>query len=551
MGKTTRESDMPRRNFLKTAAAVGAGASALGALTVNPAGAQVPQKWDKEADVLIIGSGYAGLCAAIEAAQTGASVLVVEKEKYFGGNSLLSGGHCQIGASHVQKKAGIEDYPEWMYEDMLAWGKHRNVPELVRTFVENGPALALWLEELGIKWSERVQQNPDGRVPRGHWPAPNPGVYAGGFPKFCGISLFTVMYNRALKLGVNFLGNCKMTRLVREKPDQGRVLGIEAAMSAGEKVAFQGKRAVLLASGGFKSNPQMRMAWDSRLDTDLAAGGLPYVNTTGEGIAAALDIGAGVTDMSFVCELRVRWGTPQYQVWEPQTLDNVPVTPGVGVGNAQRVIIVANDGERICNEVVLSRYPETEFFDAFLNLRQRPRNIWAITDTRGAEKLAWSRSVFENPDPTKMPFLRSGHTAVAGSLAELAQKMGIPAANLEATVKRYNALSNSTKDPEFGRPAPFFPLTTPPFLAAKGTVLAHDQMGGLRINTKGQVLQRQFQLSGGGVSIDKEPVIPNFYAAGECTGGVVGEERGHGKISVYMVYGRIAGKHAATEKSST
>jgi urocanate reductase len=546
---TTANEGMARRQFLTTAAAAGAGLSAIGAFTATQASAEAPQKWDQEADVLVVGSGYAGLCAAIEAAQAGASVLVIEKEKYFGGNSLLSGGHCQMGNTHVQKRAGVEDYAEWMVEDMMAWGKHRNVPELVRTFVENVPALALWLEELGIKWSDRIQQNPDGRVPRGHWPAPNPGVYAGGFPKFCGISIFTVLFKKAQALGVQFLGNCKLTRIHREKPGAGRVLGIEAVTTAGATLNLRGKRAVLLASGGFKSNPQMPMAWDSRLDTDLNAGGLPYVNTTGEGIAAAVDIGAGLTDMSFVCELRVRWGTPQYQIWEPMTLDTVPLQPGLGLGNTQRIIIVDNDGQRFCNEFVLSRYPESEFFEGFLNLPKRPRNVWAITDAKGAEKLAWPTAAMQNPDPTKMPYLRSGFTAVAGSLSELAQKMGVSEAGLAATVQRYNAASRAPKDVEFDRPAPRFPLTTAPFYAAKATVLAHDQMGGLRINTKGQVLERQFQLTGGGVPIDKEPIIPNFYAAGECTGGVVGEERGHGKISVYMVYGRIAGKLAAGEKA--
>ncbi|MBI4469714.1 MAG: FAD-binding protein [Acidobacteria bacterium] len=192
----------------------------------------------------------------------------------------------------------------------------------------------------------------------------------------------------------------------------------------GKTINIKARKAVVIGAGGFKSNVQMRMAWDPRLDSDLGAGGTPYVDTTGYGIIAALDVGAGVTDMSFVCEFRVKFGTLTYQLWEP---------------------------------------------------------------------------------PAKMPSSESPCRSI---------------------------LSQSRL-----------------FFGAKMLILAHDQMAGLRANTKAQVLNRNDQGVAEGVRIDDEQIIPHLYAAGECVGGYYGAVRGHGKVGVIGIWGRIAGQNAAKEQS--
>jgi urocanate reductase len=535
-----KSSRATRRGFLKAAAVAGAGVAASGTFT-NVA-AQEEQVWDQETDVVVVGSGYAGLCAAIEAANAGAEVIILEKGPYLGGNSILSAGNSLFAQTHVQERLGVEDHWEWQYEDQMEYGFYRAVPELLRSATEGGADTCLWLEQLGLVWRDSVgQADENNRVGRAHGPDEGP-TYIGRR----GISIWLVLYNEVQRLGIP-IQMAKMTRIIRE-PDGGPVTGVEIE-AEGETSTIKARKAVLLASGGWKSNVRFRMAWDPRLDDDLGAGGLPYVETTGEGILSALDVGAGLTDMSYVCEFRIRWGTRIYQTWEPPSIDTVPGGSGLPVSDYSRVMIVQNEGRRFVNELAASTYPEEPFFDAFLNLPFRPRNAWAITDDDGAAALGWSREAFENPDPTTPPALFEDMIAVADSIEELAEMIGVPAENLVDEVERYNSFLDMDRDPDFGKPRPLYRIATPPFFAAKLMVMAHDQQGGLRANTQGQVLDRTAMFPNGGpISIDEEPVIPRLYAAGECVGGYVGARRAHGKISFYMTAARIAGRAAAAEE---
>ena len=145
-------SDISRRALLGSGTALGLGAvfSSAQAKPYDP----MPAKWDEEVDVLIVGSGFAGLAAALEAKKKGANVVVLEKMRTLGGNSIINGGIMAIPGSPMQKKNGIKDTPELLAEDMLREGQGLNNPDKVRTLVNLALPTWQWTrDELGVEWN--------------------------------------------------------------------------------------------------------------------------------------------------------------------------------------------------------------------------------------------------------------------------------------------------------------------------------------------------------------------------------------------------------------
>ena len=118
---------------------------------------------------MIIGSGFAGLAAAIEAGNAGASVIILEKMKGRGGNSIISDGLVAAAGSTLQIEQGIKDTPGNMFDDMLKAGLGLNHPELVRLLVEKSAAALQWtIEELGVRYQQKVTQLGGHSRPRSH-----------------------------------------------------------------------------------------------------------------------------------------------------------------------------------------------------------------------------------------------------------------------------------------------------------------------------------------------------------------------------------------------
>ncbi len=546
------ENKITRRTFIKGAAAAGATAATAAMLGATPAfaAAGAPDKWDAEADVIIIGTGVAGYCAAIEAKDAGASVIVVEKAKWVGGNTALSMGNAQFPGNYITKNAGIQDSLEWAYEDYVKNGEHRNSTELLHQFVDNAAETVTWLEKLGLVFNQKPSQQADCRVARTIVSAPSQGNYVGA----AGFAWTQVLHKQVTNRQIPVKLEHKMTRFIR--PDNtGPVLGIEV-VNAGKTLNFKAKKAVILATGGYKANHQMLRANNPLLDEEWGWSGGPYVQPTGEGHLAAMAVGAGMVDGAFTMSFSMRFGTPVYSIWEPQEF----TTPTRSAGAPYKMknnstVFIENDGNRYFNEYTFDtmeaelRHP---WIEAYLWLPKRPRNVWAVVDADGATDMGWKPEAFKNPLPTNTPYLDPKYVAYAETLADLAAKMGVPPDNFQATIKKYNEYATAGEDKDFGRPKGFTPIAKPPFLAAKLAPMGHDQCNGIRINTKMQVIEQAFQAttgSGPSVAIDKEPVIPHLYAAGEITGGLFGASRGHGKMGAYAVQGRIAGKTVVNEKA--
>jgi succinate dehydrogenase/fumarate reductase flavoprotein subunit len=535
----------------------------------------IPDTWNLTADVIVVGGGNAGLPAAIEAHNSGSSVVLLEGNDFLGGLMRGSGGFMYFCATHVQRRLGIEDHVEWGVEDEMLLSDFRAVPELVRTYVEAGAETCLWLERQGLTWADEITDGDWGigmlgnrRVFRNHFAGKSEsGYYPGGSPLGQNGYALTVVLEKAVRnLGLDVLFKHRMRRLYRE--DGGPVVGVQADTPAGS-VDIRARKAVILTSGGATSNEQLVAAWDPRLVNDaIYSDGLPYMTAMGDGIVAGQDVGAGLSDMSFVCFTPVRYGTHYYSL----SLTAIEGVPGIGRvtgvpirakrGDYQRIILVKNDGRRFVDEseaayvnpklprdavgVPPAEYPEEPFMRRFLSL-PNPKNVWAVTDADGAAAMNWSLDEMADPQPMRGRGLHPDSVAVAETVEELGRRTRVDSRALLSTVRRYNQFAAEGVDEEFGKAPPLWEIARAPFYAAKLNVIRHTPSGGLRVNTKGQVLDRTELWDGlRAKDIDHEAVIPHLYAAGECAA-FVGFRRAHRKTGPILTMGRIAGRSAGAE----
>lgn len=556
-----------------------------------------PSTWDMTVDVLVVGAAGAGMSAAIAAATAGANTLIIEKMDHYGGLYLGAGGEGDIGGNnHIQQRDGITgDSIEKWFLDVWRQGDYRGNPEILNALVQNGDAWLYWMESLGAVWAPTgTGDNPPTYNPTTHQygnliPRTMQLAASSNYPTTNGFSWIFLFNKKLTSLGVPILLNHPMTSLYRQP--NGPVVGVAVNSPTGP-LTIQANRAVVLATGGTSDNVQLCHAYDPRYDNDMYHDGMGPPGTpdmtqnTGDGHLAAMAIGGGVTDMSYVDYLPIKWGSHLYWIWPTQNPRNysdatgyVASSAGLTISNYQYVICVKGDGTRFVNESAaedvipttvgydpsepwplgygnsgadFSEFPEHQFIRAWLNLPDRPRNCWAVADSVGAKALLWNTGLIANPNPMVSPALYPDSVATANDLQTLASLMGVDPTGLETTVTKYNGYVTAGADPDFGK-VPQYPIATPPYYALKWTVVRHTQRNGIRVNSKLQVIdqmaslwQQDQELDSQPISIDMEPVIPHLYAAGECAA-VFGWRRLHGSLPGYSLFGWLAGQHAAAE----
>jgi succinate dehydrogenase/fumarate reductase flavoprotein subunit len=581
-----------RRRFFRDAAFFGVGIAASS--FKSPASESLhSEKWDQEADVVVIGAGAAGLPAAIEAREHGASVLLIEANHDVGGHAILSAGNIPLGGGNsLQKKYNVEDSSDLLFSDLTDWSVvepngfpdyRYNDKEIIRAFADNAAASFEWLIAHGVTF---VDQPPDGgggisvgnSVPReSHaaalaYPLIQTGKAVNPLRQAhtsSGVGLIRPIEIAARKLNIPILLEHKMTSLVREKPNSGKVIGVTVE-NKGIHLRIQAKKAVIIATGGSTGNVNFRRIFDPRLTEEYGgSAGEPWSFQDASGELAALAIGASLWGAyNQVGEFGVnitkpgQIGTPYgYAVlqWLPESpiFSRARVT-GLKVSDWQNVILVNQAGRRFYDETAGKFYgndvnsiPSYEhgsqqnlsrvkydphslnFFNAALAGTGQPVNgggpIWAIFDADAAKREKWT------PAPPQVD-KESGYFFSADSLAELAasvvmkhQPKAIPAQALQETVARYNAFVDAGSDADFGKPKPLYKIQTPPFYAAWSAPVVHDTRAGLRINAHCQVVDL------------KGEIISGLYCGGESAGGF----SLHG-LARCIVQGRIAGRHAAS-----
>ena len=509
----------------------------------------VPEKIKKvagitkgSADLIIVGAGGAGLSAAVTAKDLGVkNVLVLEKMPVIGGNTLrcasafnaadpdrqkalpmtetlkeavvkaisekpVSEEHAKLMADVKAKyeaylKSGSKtlfDCPEWHALQTYNGGDKVGHIPLIRQYSNNVLDTLHWMQSKGSPVMDRVSQGAGALWQRTHQlDAP------------AGLGLIDPLYQSAVKQGVNFKLGMRVQDLILN--DKGRVIGVTATDKVGNKYEFTSKDGVILATGGYSQNKEMRQKSAPHLTPEMVSTNQP--GATGDGIVIATRHGADTTGMNYV------------QVYPL-------ATPGTGAlqGRARKmsglddVIDVNKNGERFVKEDAR----RDEFVAA---IKKQPGGVvYDINDSSIVKPL----NSFNEDVETLVSI---GRIYKADSLADLAKQLGMPADKLEATVAEFNKMVEAKNDPKFGRKLFDRTIVKPPFYATPRAPSIHHTMGGLQISTNAQVLDK------------KGKPIPGLYAAGEVTGGIHGSNRLGGNATAdVLTFGRIAAKSAVAHK---
>ena len=416
-----------------------------------------------EADVIVLGTGPGGMGAVNSAVAAGAEVIVVERRNQVGGNARWSTGYLVFVDTPMQRKAGIQDSVELFLEDARkAVGKFASEfpviydERLARIFAEESSETYDLLIERGVDFDRFIQRPLQHQATRIHAVASSPMLAEAFAPDFANE-----------RVTHNLLG----TQAVRLLTDAGRVVGVRIrSESEDEEREIYARRGVVLATGGYQANPAIRAryqpgarAHDPYLGVDAARG-------TGHLLGQA--VGGDLINMGVI-----------------------PPLVMVASSMLEESIAVNREGKRFHNE------PGP--YEMRVEAVRREPGEWAyyILDERGAR--AKAMYLDQMPEPP----------IVAETLDALADKLGVPTANLQRTVARWNAFlaSGKSADPDFGRVS-FSPEHTPiavgPYTAAKMIVGTDFCAGGFNVTTSMQVVD---------VFGD---AIPGLFAAGDCVGGL-------------------------------
>jgi len=462
---------------------------------------KVPQKWDGEADVIVVGGGNTGIPAAITAHDKGAKVIVLEASTGMASSLAMIAGGTPFAGTDFQKEQGVEDSPDQMYEEALAVGG--GSPDLWRALVDRQQEVFKWLLSIGAK-PEALQLAPGHKVRR--------SVRFEGH----GVGLCNTLRNALKNTKIDVRHKHRARKLIVD-PDTGRVIGVTAEAD-GKTLNFRAKKAVILAAGGFCQNLALVKEYGPAY-ADLVPTAPP--THQGDGLVMAMAIGAGTSNIGLaVC--------PSL----PICAETGSLLTSSGLGG----IGVNRHGERWANEATSDLDSYTMRYHDII--AQDPTGLhFVISDERARQE-----------DPYK----RKGKEKIyqADTIEELEKVLGIDAGGLKKTLDEYNSdIKKYGYDRKLGRKLqgmahpgePVHTIETPPYYGVKCKVCLTSMKGGLRINGKTQVLT-QFG-----------DVIPGLYAAGEIAGGLMGIPSKYytGTMTIQcFTQGRIAGDVAADEPGS-
>ena len=453
-----------------------------------------PKKQDRviETDIAVIGSGIAGLSAAVEAKYCGADVVLIEKQGIVGGSSCICGGKIIAAGSETQRKQGILDTPQMLFDFLKKSAGNFLDDDKINYFCYHATGNLEWLVEQGHEVQD-VEAAHSSILP---WRIHN-SIGGEGQTMGWGGSFIVPLNDRFKEMGGTILLDTSLTELIMQ---DGRVVGVKAVDTVdGSLVTIMAKKGVILGTGGFAANREMvesRYPWMKNYFYNCPE------SSQGDGARLAEEIGAK---------------NYQHPYLQTMLLDE---RSGAGV-NEESGLIVTCDGKRFCNEY---------------QFHSQVGSNLAKTGSPGG----WYISCGDEAFPLLSYALTLPGVPKAASIEELAVKMEVDPIVLRATVDRYNHLCETGFDEDFEKPASeLHAIDGPEYYALFLKPATSITFGGLEIDMAAQVLDKEGN------------IIPGLFASGEVanTGNF-----GHGvpscgySLGHALHFGRIAARSACSRE---
>lgn len=476
-----------------------------------------PLKTDiMKCDIAVVGGGGSGLAAAVAASEKGADVIVLEKRRMFGGNSLMAEG-LFASQSRTQKRMMIDARSDKLFRIAMDYAHWKLDPRIIRAFIDKSGDTIHWLEEKNLKFDSL------------------PPLYPNQVPlvwhcmKSAGAQVARALINNCKDLGVRLLHKTAVTNILTD--EKGRIIGVKAKSETHEFKVMA--KSIIIATGGYGGNKKLLKKYCPSYNGNIYCRGIPHM---GDGLAMAVETGAATEGLGLL-----QMGGPFFQG-----------SPHVAaVAREPNTIWVNRIGERFTDESITFHTSESgNTID-----RQPDKTSFTLFDEKIKHKMVYNglfkrnRVVTHTLNDLEYEFgknldkeflleAKREKVKISSSWDEIARWIGASSDVLKATIDEYNSFCNKGHDKIFTKdPIYLDALRKPPFYAIRCGVSMLGTIGGIKINHHMEVLNNKFN------------PIPGLYAVGVDTGGWESDTYNAilsgSTFSFAINSGRIAGESAA------
>jgi fumarate reductase flavoprotein subunit len=474
----------------------------------------VSQAKQLETDVVVLGGGGAGLAAAAAAAEKGAKVILVEKQVP-GGNSALAQGLFAT-ESLLQKSMGIHTSRDEVFRTAMEYAHWRINPRIVRAFVDKSADTIQWLEKRGLRFTQM----------REHYAGQVRGFHTIDASRHEGADIVKALRRNCEELGVQLLLHCPAKKILTG--ENGGATGIIAAMK-GKEISIKAK-SVIITTGGYGGNKKLLRKYCPNYSEFMHHEGVPNM---GDGLLMAMEIGAATEGLGTIL-------VHHHTYLGSRNINAIVRDPAS--------IWVNKRGERFADETlglrstecgnVLNRQPE-KCVIVLLDEKLKKRVVEEMSYRLSLQRVGLyaSTDLADLEKELKLEAAKGG-LKISDSWDDIARWIGVSPEVLNVTVEEYNSFCDRGRDDIFAKDRRYLQaLRTPPYYAIKCYMIYLTTVGGIKINHRMEVLDKQ------------DNPIPGLYSGGDCAGGWEGDTYcmviAGSAYSFAINSGRIAGESAS------